>query len=302
MMRTVACQACGHSESTVFTATPQDVEYFVTRKMPATIRRCANCRSLFQDPWPSEAETSNFYGPHYNYYAGSKVPLLSQLHFAQNRMEAKRLAARYGRDARILDFGCGHCSLLNALQSIGSRNIAGFDFLPERPLPLANGIPYYGSEVELSAAGRKFDVIRLNHVIEHLTDYPRTLALLRGLLADGGCILGQTPNGGHYTSTLLGRRWGNLHYPYHTLLLSHDGMYELAKRTGFTVEEIGKTMMPTGVAMGIENAIKGATGWKAMGRTSIYTLLIAAATPLAIHDRFAPWMETNIIDFRWSVA
>lgn len=301
-MSNAVCPACGHPESTTFTTNPQDVEYFVTRKMPATVRRCSKCRSLFQDPWPSEAETSTFYGPHYNYYAGSKVPLLSQLHFAQNRMEAERLAARYGRDARILDFGCGHCSLLNALKSIGSRNIYGFDFLPERPAPLADGIPYYGSENELAAAGQTYDVIRLNHVIEHLTDYDGTLGLLRGLLADGGSLIGQTPNGGHYSSTILGRRWGNLHYPYHTLLLSHQGMRALAARTGFKVQEIGKTMMPTGVAMGIENAIKGAIGWKAMGRTSIYTLLIAVATPLAIHDWLAPWIETNIIDFRWSVA
>lgn len=297
-----ACPACGHTESTVFTKNPQDVEYFVHRKMPAVVRRCSDCRSLFQDPWPSEAETSAFYGPHYNYYAGSKVPLLSQLHFAQNRMEAQRLTARYGRDARILDFGCGHCSLLNALKSIGSNNICGFDFLPERPSPLAEGIPYYGSEAELAAAGQTYDVIRLNHVIEHLTDYDGTLGLLRGLLADGGSLIGQTPNGGHYTSTILGRRWGNLHYPYHTLLLSHKGMRALAARTGFKVVEIEKTMMPTGVAMGVENAIKGATDWKAMGRTPIYTLLIAAATPLAIHDRFAPWAETNIMNFRWVAA
>jgi len=301
-MSSVACPACGHTASTVFAANPQDVEYFVRREMPAVVRRCDDCRSLFQDPWPSEAETSTFYGPHYNYYAGSKVPLLSELHFAQNRMEAQRLVRRYGREARILDFGCGHCSLLNALKSIGSNNTYGFDFLPERPAPLADGIPYYSSEAELAAAGQKYDVIRLNHVIEHLTDYVGTLSLLRGLLADGGSLMGQTPNGGHYTSTILGRRWGNLHYPYHTLLLSHKGMRALATRTGFKVEEIEKTLMPTGVAMGIENVIKGAMGWKAMGRTPIYTLLIAAATPLAIHDRFAPWAETNIINFRWVAA
>ena len=279
---------------------PEDVEYYIVREKPAVVRRCTKCRSLFQCPWPSEEETATFYGPQYNYYAASKVPFLSKLHFAQNRMEADRLVAAYGCNARILDFGCGHCSLLNALHSIGCRNISAYDFIPERPAPLAPGIPYHGSEAFLLAAGEKFDVIRLNHVIEHLSDYPRTLSLLRALLSDNGCLIGQTPNGGHYTSTLFGRRWGNLHYPYHTLVLSHDGMCALAERNGFKVDFIGKTMMPTGWAMGIENAIKGAAGWKALGRTPIYTLLIAATTPLAIYDRIAPWTETNIIDFRWT--
>lgn len=294
-----ACPACGGGDTIVFTDAPEDVEYFVRRKAPALVRRCRACRSLFQDPWPSGAETATFYGPHYNNYAVSTVPLLRELHLAQNRMEARRLVARYGRDARMLDFGCGHCSLLNALKSVGCEAIAGYDFAPERPAPLDAGIAYYGSEAALAASGRRFDVIRLNHVIEHLTDYPATLGVLRNLLSERGCIVGQTPNGGHYTADLLGRRWGNLHFPYHTLLLSPAGMQALAARTGFRVAAIDKTWMPTGWAMGFENAIKGLAGWRAMGRTPIYTALIGLATPLAMLDRLAPWSETNIIDFRW---
>lgn len=300
-MSEMPCPACGSARSSVFSNAPEDIEYFIVRARPAVVRRCSDCRSLFQDPWPSEDETSTFYGPHYNFYAESKVPFLSRLHYAQNRLEAERLIERYGPNARYLDFGCGHCSLLNALRAAGAKNVAGYDFSPDRPAPLALGIPYFGTEVELAAAGQTFDVIRLNHVIEHLTDYARTLTLLRTLLAKGGSLIGQTPNGGHYTSSLLGRRWGNLHYPYHTLILSHTGMRALAERTGFSVDSIEKTMMPTGVAMGVENVIKAATGWKVMGRTPIYTLLIAAGTPIAIHDRLAPWAQTNIINFRWIV-
>ena len=292
------CPACESAETTSFVEQPEDVEYFVKRNVEAIIRRCGNCRSLFQDPWPSEAETATFYGPHYNNYAVSKVPLLSSLHYAAMQKEVDRFIAAYGTGARVLDYGCGHASFLNGLFNTGCESVAGYDFTPDRPALLAEGIPYFSSEEALTHSGETYDVIRLNHVIEHLTDYPHTLGMLRSLLSEGGIIMGQTPNGGHYTASLFRRRWGNLHYPYHTLLFSRSGLTAIARRTGFDVMSITQTFMPTGWAMGLENWAKACLGWRNQGRTMIYTGLIAATAPLAIFDRLAPWTDTNIINFQ----
>jgi 2-polyprenyl-3-methyl-5-hydroxy-6-metoxy-1,4-benzoquinol methylase len=297
-----ACPACNSTHSLVFVESPEDIEYFVQRKISAVVRRCQDCRSLFQDPWPTNDETSTFYGPHYNNYAVSKVPLLSTLHNIALKKEATRFASIYGAHAHVLDYGCGHAGFLNALQEIGGPSVAGYDFSPHRPSMLNESIPYFGTEAELVQSGLKFDVIRLNHVIEHLTDYPHAMNMLRSLLNPGGIIMGQTPNAGHYTTEIFKGRWGNFHYPYHTLLFSRGGLNALAERTGLHVLSITQTLMPTAWAMGTENVIKARLGWQNLGRTPIYTALIAATAPLAIYDRLAPWQDTNIFDFQLQLA
>ena len=102
----------------------------------------------------------------------------------------------------------------------GCKNVYGYDFSPERPVGLPAEIGYFGSERELIDSGQKFNTIRMNHVIEHLVDYSSTFTTLSEILKPGGTIFGQTPNAGHYSSGVMGKRWGNLHYPYHTLLFS----------------------------------------------------------------------------------
>jgi 2-polyprenyl-3-methyl-5-hydroxy-6-metoxy-1,4-benzoquinol methylase len=50
-----------------------------------------------------------------------------------------------------------------------------------------------------ASAGRRFDLITLWHVLEHLPEPQRALQLLRGLLADGGRLLIAVPNAlGHF--------------------------------------------------------------------------------------------------------
>jgi 2-polyprenyl-3-methyl-5-hydroxy-6-metoxy-1,4-benzoquinol methylase len=297
MTESATCPACESTNSSVFVETPEDVEYFIKRQVDAVVRRCLNCECLFQDPWPTNAETSTFYGPHYNNYAVSTVPFLSTLHKVALRKEAARFVKTYGSTVSVLDYGCGHAGFLNALHEVNGPSVAGYDFSPSRPAMLNDDIPYFGNESALVNADLKFDVIRLNHVIEHLTDYPHTLGMLRNLLNENGIIMGQTPNAGHYTTNIFRGRWGNFHYPYHTLLFSRKGLQSLAERTGFRVLSVSQTYMPTAWAMGLENVIKARFRWHVMGRTPIYTALIAATTPLAILDRLAPWSDTNIFNF-----
>ena len=298
MANSAICPACESSHTSVFVETPEDVEYFVKRSVDAVVRRCHGCRSLFQDPWPSIEETSTFYGPHYNNYAVSNVPLLSSLHEIAQKKLVTHFMSLYGANARVLDYGCGHAGFLNTLQKEGCPSVAGYDFSPDRPEMLNENIRYFSSEKELTESGLKFDVVRLSHVIEHLIDYPHTLGMLHSLLDKKGIIMGQTPNAGHYSTDVLRRRWGNLHYPYHTLLFSRAGLRAIADRTGFDVLSVTKTFMPTAWAMGLENIIKARFSWKTLGRTPIYTALIAATTPLAIFECLAPWCDSNIFNFQ----
>lgn len=295
--RDAHCPACGGPRSAVFAADPVDREYFHRRSVPASFLRCLDCRSLYQDPWPDAEEVQSFYGPDYQNYTSCSVPLLSSLDAGYQRRQGAAFLRRHGAGAAVLDFGCGQGGFLRVLSELGCRRLAGFDFALYEELDEIEGVRFYDDLESIAASGERFDVIRMRHVIEHLTDPDQTLARLRALLAPGGRIVGQTPNAAHYTAAWMGRYWGPLHFPYHTILFSPEGLSRAAERWKLALVETAGALIPTGWALSFENALKRATGWKHRGRTPLYTLLMAASMPMAALDVVLSPRATANFDF-----
>lgn len=266
------------------------------------IRRCRACHSLYQDPWPTAAELQAFYGPDYQNYAASRVVLLAQVDAAYQRWSAAAFLRRHGCGASVLDFGCGQGGFLRALAAAGAARLAGFDFVLYPELRQITGARFFDSLEVIGASGLRFDVIRMRHVIEHLTEIDTTMRTLRTLLAPGGRIVGQTPNAAHYTARLMRGYWGPLHFPYHTVIFSPQGLAAAATRWGLRLVATAGALLPTGWAMSAENLLKAATGSRQRGRTSIYTVLMAAGLPLAIFDRLISPRATANFDFELDVA
>ena len=296
-MEEAACPACGGSRAALFTAAPRDVEYFNTRRVAARVMRCAECASLFQAPWPTAAEVREFYGPDYQNYTATSVPLLSRIDALYQRRQGVAFVARHQRDAAVLDFGCGQAGFLRALAELGCTGLAGFDFVLYEELRDTPKTRFYDDIDSMLNDEQRFDVIRMRHVIEHLTDLDDVMGKLRRLLRPGGCIVGQTPNAAHYTSRLMGRYWGPLHFPYHTVLFSPAGLERAARRWDLTLCETSGALLPTGWAMSFENLLKIWTGSRRRGRTALYALLMAASMPMALFDRLLQPRATANFDF-----
>ena len=143
--------------------------------------RCGACGSSFLHPLPTAAEFARMYDRaayHDEYYRDGvdedPDTFLSEV--------ADALPAR----GSLLDFGCGNGGFLRLASG------AGFDAtgveLEEsaRAHAAANsGRPVFALDA-LVAAGRRFDVIHLADVLEHLPDPAATMRRLEGLLAEGG--------------------------------------------------------------------------------------------------------------------
>lgn len=276
---------------------PADHEYFVTRNVPVAYWQCPDCKCLFQDPIPSAEEASSFYGPDYQNYVNTRVPLLASVYRRLQITAAKTFVRKFGLDAKVLDYGCGHGLFLDSLWQRGARALVGFDFDSKPPPLLSQKAEYYSDLDALRRTGRRFSVIRLNHVIEHLTNLDETMQMLSSLLAKGGVIIGQTPNAAHHTFPRYGASWGPLHFPYHTILLSPAGIGRAAPRWGLELLSCSKTLMPTGWAMSWENLYKSARGTRKVGRTSVYTFLMAASLPFVLWDYVRPGLDSSVFDF-----
>jgi hypothetical protein len=292
------CPACHAQDGAVFIEAPRDYEYFSARRVPVRILLCSACRSLYQDPWPSDEELSGLYPADYQNYRSSSTPFLRALVTHAADAAARQFLARFGASATVLDYGCGDGAFIESLSRQGAPDPIGYDPNPREDVARRPGGPaILRSKDEITASSRRFDAIRLNHVIEHLSDVDGVMTWLASLLTPKGAIIGQTPNGAHWTAERFGRWWGPIHFPYHTILFSPEGLRAAASRWGLRLLRTNGTLMPTVWSMTAENVVKVAIGSRRRGRLPIYPALLAASVPFLVADRIISGRRTGIFDF-----
>jgi SAM-dependent methyltransferase len=145
------------------------------------------------------------------------------------------------RSGKCLDIGCGDGSFLKVLQDLG------WDVVGVEPDAGAAEIArdYFDVDVRvgtLEDAGLPagvFDIVRLNHVIEHLYDPLGTLHECYRVLKPGGRLLFYTPNVlglGH--NWVFRDAWLHLDPPRHLNLFSRQAVSRIVEQAGFSVESI----------------------------------------------------------------
>jgi SAM-dependent methyltransferase len=82
-----------------------------------------------------------------------------------------------------------------------------------------------------------FDIIVLNHSLEHVEDPAAVLSAVKALLSANGRAVVRTPVIG-YSWRRYGRFWVQLDAPRHLTIFSQRGLLECARRTGLRLERI----------------------------------------------------------------
>ncbi|MBU8808387.1 class I SAM-dependent methyltransferase [Mycolicibacterium goodii] len=140
-----------------------------------------------------------------------------------------------GRDARILDVGCGGGALLDRLARAGFRNLFGADPFVDADTTTPTGVPIARQFME-DVSG-EFDVIMFNHSLEHVPDPVATLKAARARLAHGGICLARVPTTSSEAWDLYGKNWCLIDAPRHTLVPSRPGMERAAEAVGMRLEQ-----------------------------------------------------------------
>ena len=104
------------------------------------------------------------------------------------------------RNAKILDLGCGYGTFLNALRSLGYKNLYGVEIGKEQSEFLKDkGFKIYQLDILdfLKTSNQTFDCITLFDVLEHFKkdEIVAMIPLLKSRLAGGGVIIVRGPNG-----------------------------------------------------------------------------------------------------------
>jgi SAM-dependent methyltransferase len=196
----VACHVCSSTDDATF------IEARGYR-----IAECNNCGFWFVNPQPTTEELREFYAA---YDDGEQWRNLEERF---NRGIRKRIL-RMKQSGSVLDIGCGSGNFLRCMQEKGFSNFgvepsgSGSDYGRE-----THGVDIYHGTIEdyLAAnSARRFDVVTLLNVLEHLTDPVQILLKLEQVLAPDGVLAIVVPDARFHNTVGRLRRLARLSDPY----------------------------------------------------------------------------------------
>jgi SAM-dependent methyltransferase len=239
-----------------------------------SVARCAECRTAFTWPVPSDIELDAAYGewyrPQEGRFSGPGDRLL--------RWTRSRLARRIDKAAppgRILDVGAGDGTLVAALRATG-RDALGLE---------RSGSGPYVRSGEVSDVGGQWAAIVFWHSLEHLRRPAATLADAIALLEPQGLLIIAVPNYDSLQARLFGDRWFALDLPRHLVHFDAPSLIAGLEDLGLRVER--QSYVRGGqLFFGWVNGLVGGLP----GRPDLYAAIRrASARDEALSDRKRMW-------------
>ncbi len=142
---------------------------------------------------------------------------------------------------KLLDVGCGRGEFLYKMQKKG-WDIYGVEPYKEAVIKTQERIGkkrvWQGELPKIKFKNKKFDVITMWHVLEHL-DYPSLyLRKIRSLLTKSGFFVLEVPNLDAVNLALFRESYSGLGFAEHVFYFSKKGLKKLLEDNGFKVERI----------------------------------------------------------------
>lgn len=251
---TFGCGICGGAEAS---EKCEAREMMFGLRIPFHYSRCAACGTMWlMDP----PDNYSMYYPE-NYYSLAEKKTKTELakdflrkkrdraYFGSNGKLRKMLGKwsmdgallsvsklEIGKDADILDVGCGTGRLLRRMAGVGFRNIEGIDpFIPNEGGD-SNGIKIWKCRLD-ELTRKTYDVVMFHHSLEHVSDPVSTLKSARSLLKPAGKCLVRLPLLAHAWERYR-TNWVQLDPPRHMWLPTEKSMRVLAAAAGFNTESV----------------------------------------------------------------
>ncbi len=247
MTRFSCCPLCGSQKlDPVFEIAGQGVD------------RCATCSLVLLNPQP-DCPDDLLYSE--GYYRGAcAVKERGQENVLDPARIERRLESCHGileviervlgGQGRLLDLGCGPGFLLKAAQDSGWKT-AGADV---SSFATAYARERYGIQEiltgpleEVEFPWESFDVVTLQHVIEHFRDPVRMVQRIRGWLVSGGLLWIETPDIDSGTAKREGSHWTHIKVPEHLFYFSERTLRRLLVGQGFQILSAHREVEGTGL-------------------------------------------------------
>ncbi|MBU1102265.1 class I SAM-dependent methyltransferase [Patescibacteria group bacterium] len=290
------CKVCAGEPNIIFRGL-KDLEYNIAGRFD--FYKCQKCGLIFMDSVPDEKTLASFYPLDYHGYNKPQSKLTNFLVSLNLKSRANFYKKLIGQGGKILDVGSSEGGHFEKLSQIGKWDFFGVEFKEE----IAQKGRQAGRNIETATietctfANGQFDLIIMNHLIEHVFDPVATMQKAAELLKDDGYVVGETPNTDSLDFKIFKKYWGGMHVPRHTYLFSPNSLKILFEKNGLTLKAIFFSPDTSHWSVSAQNFLRrNKTGKKIkQGRTKYYPFLLLAFLPLNLIQKILG--KTGIIRF-----
>ena len=247
-----SCNLCG-SRSMKFLLRGKDKMYPIEKEY--NLFQCKKCGLIFVNPQPSKKELLKHY-PEKKYYSlnksskgGSEMKsILQRVYYSKQNYFLKILlllfkpfinSVKIIPGGRFLDVGCGSGELLSLMKEY---NMECYGLEPgkfDKELAENKGTKIFnGNLEEANYLKEYFDVITMNHVLEHVENPTDTLKELKRIIKPDGTLIIGVPVSDCLAYSIFGESWIALDVPRHLYTYSKETLVRYARKADFKVEKI----------------------------------------------------------------
>lgn len=194
-----------------------------------TIYQCIDCGFAKIYPQPKkvyEKYEINFYVNHLDLFNHYMAEILS-------------FVKKYKQKGTLLDIGAHIGLLVKQAKDVGF-SAEGIE-LSKEAIDYGEkqfGIIYNKEKLELlSAKSKKYDVITMNHVLEHVDNLDETLHNVYQLLKEKGILVVALPNFSSLSARVLRTHWPSLQPSEHLWFFNSSTLGKLLEKHGFIIRE-----------------------------------------------------------------
>lgn len=278
-MSSRVCPACESFDSIPY-GRYHDEEYFTSQDI-FDYWHCVSCKSVFLHPLPLTRLGEIYPSNYYSFQAGSRGPVLRMKEWLDSRYLQRILRRLPGNELHVLDVGGGAGRLLNLVRSLDSRvrftQVVDLDPAAGEAAREA-GHAYECGRVEEFASDRKFHLVLMLNLIEHVEAPRAVLQNVASLLAPEGLVVIKTPNMDALDARIFrATYWAGLHVPRHWTLFTRGSFEGMLPSTGLEVRRFDYTQ---GAAFWAASVL---AAWHRRGWASI-----SRDRPIVYHPLFGP--------------
>ncbi len=238
MEKIISCALCGNESFTNYLE-PQD--YFLTQEA-FTIVKCKNCGLLFVNPRPAATEISKYYNSEsYISHSTKQKGILDRVYSfirRKNHVRKYTIISNYKKAGSILDIGCATGEFLNFFKNKGWQttglepNEKARQFASQ-----AYNLDVLDENDIQKLPDKKFDVVTMWHVLEHVHDINERIFQLDRILKDDGIAVIAVPNSKCYDASFYGKYWAGYDVPRHIFHFTTETLAKLFEKRNFKLLE-----------------------------------------------------------------
>jgi 2-polyprenyl-3-methyl-5-hydroxy-6-metoxy-1,4-benzoquinol methylase len=266
------CQICGNKRFN-FLLKQYDKNLNIQRVF--SLSKCSVCGALFLNPQPSYKELEEHYSSE-KYYSLKKIQTKEEskktrlklfLYNVYFNQEKKNLFLRIllppikfivrgtiiNGQKNLLDIGCGSGQFLYEMKDKGMRvyGVEPGDFDREGNIKYNLNIKKRGL-LKARYPKEYFDLITMNHVLEHLSEPKKEIHEVHRILKKHGTFILGIPNTNSLAFSIFKKNWYQLDIPRHLWNFSNKNLKLFLEKNGFNIKKIRYNSRPSQFSVSLE--------------------------------------------------